>query len=270
MKKSVSKNQVLMAIKNFKEGTFLKKDRKLLAAFIIDRFKVNKIYLPDPAIELTYYIMKKEEEDLFSRPDGVEEFKGLIAEIAEAVYLELAKLQKKQRREKWYPVKNIITEETADMKVDKGADEFRLIRVIAYHPDTYKLSEKIHKLIELVIKKKYNLIPENEADSKKFYQHFLEISKELIINRFIDSDGSLLFPIKEIEKYLKKRESKEPRKIKKCRWCPRTAYVFHPKRVYCYRPSCRSSYSRKKSKQAMKDIITDRDRRKKILSQSKK
>jgi hypothetical protein len=239
MKISLSKNKVLESISRH---TFSKKEYKRLSIFLLDRIKVSPGIDPTPSIEVRYTITR-DERKVLEDSEGIETLKATIADLAIAHY---------RNR---YPGKNVIAEEIPYPPFGKGtSDEFQIFAFRAYQPATLKLREKIDTLIEQVIKERYHLDkhiprkdekPKRNKEGKTYLQYYFDIFRELTANRFIDKDsGELIYPFREIEKWLKKRAKKEPHPIK-CQWCKQRAYGFHPKQRYCYRPSCISSYSRK-------------------------
>lgn len=276
------------------------KERKIASVFLSDNIKIQPTPPPIPEIKVSYVISRDKEEYL--RKSGcLEALKEILADIARAVYLELAQYHRAKGRGNLYPIKNIIAEETGlNVNFLKGsADEFQKIEFKASEPDAHKLQSKIYQLIEDAIKTRYVLkeddikmetfraagaggqhvgmrlthIPtgiivscqndrsqhKNKAIAMKklkvllFMEKYNQISNELVANRFIDEKtGEVLFPFRKIQKYLRKRKINDPRSIR-CAWCKRVTHIFRPKpkssdvNEFCYRPSCKVSYSRKYS-----------------------
>ncbi len=251
----VSKSSILNAIKNFKRGRFLNKERKLLAIFMVDRrFSVELSPPPEPEVNLSYIISKEEETFLNQLGKDIELIHGLFAEIAEAIYIQNAIVQEKKKRKILYPRKNVTTETNKDFEIP--SENVQKFKVRAYQPNKIKLNEKIHSLIAGMVEKKYGVALSTERKKlQRYHKYSKKIYGELISNRFIDDGGDPLVSLRDIQGYLHQRVKKEPRKIR-CAWCNRTTYVFRKnKNKYCYRESCKVSTSRKASNPTYKNRL---------------
>lgn len=237
----VSKNRLLSdALKNIMGS----KERKIASVLLSDNIKIQPTPPPIPEIKVSYVISRDKEEYL--RKSGcLEALKELLADIARAVYLDLAQYHRNKGRGALYPMKNIIAEEVKCNAIYGKAtpEEFRIIEFKAYKPGAHKLQKKISGLIDHAVKERY--APKNNSEFLKKYH---KISNELVANRFVDKkSGDIIYPLEKIEKYLKRRAMEEPRDIK-CSYCNRLTYRFHPRSTFCYRESCKSSKSRSDSK----------------------
>lgn len=236
----ISKNKLLLsALRNIKGA-----ERKLAALYLWKHLKLHVMPPPVPEVHVRC-AMSEEIRKALEMLDCSETLNELIADIARATYLELAEFHHAKGRGDLYPRKNIIVNESVNgVTYSKDStDEFQLIEFRAYQPDAYKLQDKVDELVKEAVNAKYS--PKNKSEfTKKYFQ----ICKELESNRFVDEgSGEIVYNLETVTKYLKNRATKEPRPVK-CPWCNRLSYVFHPRRNFCYRASCKSSKSRAESK----------------------
>lgn len=233
-----SKNSLIKEMLKHIKGT---KERKIAAMLLFNRIKVKPIPPPIPEVKCSY-LLSRDQEAILIKSDCFEAMKELIADVTKAVYSELAEYHCSKGRGDLYPRKNIIAVETSSNVTfsKRTPDESRIIEFRAYNPSPHKLQSRIYELIKYALERK-NVTSKDST----FTKNYMQIFEELVSNRFIDkTTGDLLYPLHSVEKYLNRRGNDSPRKIK-CKYCARDTYVFHPKKEFCYRASCKSSKSRR-------------------------